>query len=167
MKNFFAKIVRFWNQERSLTVTLVVICLYIFVCVPLVELTRGGKLFLKVAYTILLFAGILSVARQRKYLVVIAFWTFIGVTISWAREFHDSITVSVAHDISAILYNLFFAVLMLIKTFQPGEVTYHRIIGSIIVYLATGLIFTYSFHAIYLLEGTGSFNNMVCFITVP
>ena len=54
----------------------------------------------------------------------------------------------------------FFALAILIKTFAPGEITFQRIQGSIVVYLLVGLIFSYVFHAIYLFAGPSSFNNI-------
>jgi hypothetical protein len=46
------------------------------------------------------------------------------------------------------------------KTFKPGEITFQRIQGSIVVYLLMGLVFAYTFQAIYFFAGASSFNNI-------
>jgi hypothetical protein len=68
--------------------------------------------------------------------------------------------IILVNDITLALFNLFFAVAILVKTFQPGDITFQRIEGSIIVYLLLGYVFTLLFHAVYVYSGTSSFNNI-------
>lgn len=160
MKNLFRKIILFWNQERSLNVVLVILALYIFVFVPLLSINRWGQILIRITYSLLLVAAILSVARNKKYVYLIGFWAVLSLIINWLEEFEKTQAVLFAQDVGAIFFNLCFAAVLLVKTFSGGEITYHRILGAIIVMLVTGLIFSYAFHAIYLLEGKNSFNNI-------
>ena len=160
MKKFFSKLIRFWNEDRSLTVMLLLLLFFIFILVPSLNLGRGGEIFIKIIYSFILFTGILSVARHKKFVIIVSILAVIGFFLNWLSEVDPTGPVLIANDLAIILFNLFFALAILIKTFQPGEITYHRIEGSIVVYLLAGLIFAYVFHAVYLFAGATSFNNM-------
>ena len=160
MKKFFSKLIRFWNEDRSLTVMLLLLLFFIFILVPSLNLGRGGEIFIKIIYSFILFTGILSVARHKKFVIIVSILAVIGFFLNWLSEVDPTRLVLVANDLAIILFNLFFALAILIKTFQPGEITYHRIEGSIVVYLLAGLVFAYVFHAVYLFAGVTSFNNM-------
>ena len=160
MKKFFSKLIRFWNEDRSLTVMLLLLLFFIFILVPSLNLGRGGEIFIKIIYSFILFTGILSVARHKKFVIIVSILAVIGFFLNWLSEVDPTRLILIANDLAIILFNLFFALAILIKTFQPGEITYHRIEGSIVVYLLAGLVFAYVFHAVYLFAGVTSFNNM-------
>ena len=84
----------------------------------------------------------------------------IAFIINWVSVMAPNRTILLANDFAMILFTSSFAVAVLIKTFQPGDITFQRIEGSIIVYLLIGLIFALGFHAIYLFSGASSFNNI-------
>jgi len=160
MKKSLLTLIQFWNEERSLTVMLVLLSLFIFVFVPFVGEGEPGEEFIRVIYSIILFTAILSVAKHKRSVIVISIFAVIGVLANWLSEFEPSKPMLIANDIVGIGFNFFFALVILYKTFKPGEITFHRIEGSIVVYLLMGLIFAFVFHAAYLLAGTSSFNNI-------
>jgi hypothetical protein len=160
MKMFFSKFVRFWNEDRSLNVMLLLLLLFIFVLVPILNPGRGGAIFIKIIYSVMLLTAILSVAKHKKYVTIAGILAIIGLFVNWLSDIEPTRSILIAHDFSAILFNFFFAIVILIKTFQPGEITFLRIEGSIVVYLLMGLIFGYVFQAIYFLAGNSSFNNI-------
>ena len=161
MKNFLAKLIHFWDEDRSLTVMLLLLVSFIFVLVPCLNPGRAGELIIRVIYSVMLLTAVFSVARKRRYLFgVVSVFALISLIVNWVSDVEPSRSLSIAHDFSAIFFNLFFAIAILAKTFQQGEITYHRIEGSIVVFLLIGLIFAYIFHVIYLFEGASSFNNI-------
>lgn len=133
---------------------------FIFILIPTVDRVEGGALILKIIYTFILLTGILSVAKEKKHFIVVSIFAVIGIVATWLSLVSPTKPVLVLHDFTTILFNAFFAMAILIKTFREGEITYHRIVGSIVVYLMVGLIYTYIFHAVYLLNGPSSFNNI-------
>jgi len=139
---------------------LLLLSLFIFVFVPIISRGQIGAIFLKVIYSVILLTGILSVSKNRKYLILVSTLAVIGLIVNWLSQIEPTTPILIAHDFAAILYNLFFAMAILIKTFKKGEITYHRIVGSIVVYLLFGLTFAYVFHAVYLIGGPSSFNNI-------
>ena len=133
---------------------------FIFVFVPILPRDAGGAIIIKGIYSLMLLTGILSVTRERKILIGISIFAAIAFFINWLSQVEPTVPILIAHDLCAIFFNLFFASAILIKTFAKGEITFHRIVGAVVVYLLVGLIFTYVFHAIYLSEGPSSFNNI-------
>ena len=160
MKQFFLKLTRFWNEDRSLSITLLLLLLFIFVLVPSLTPSGNGEILIKITYSIILLTGILSVAKSKKFVTIVSIAAVISLFVNWLTEVEPTRPVFIIHDLVAIFFNLLFALAILIKTFKAGEITFQRIQGSIVVYLVIGLTFTYAFHAIYLLSGDGSFNNL-------
>ena len=160
MKKFYSKLIRFWNEDRSLTVMLLLLLLFIFVFVPTLSPRGGSQIFLKITYSVIVVSGILSVLQHKKDVIIICILAVIDVLIYWLSDTDSSFAILVVNDLSSILFNLFFATAILIKTFKPGDITFQRIEGSIVVYLLMGLVFAFIFHTIYLFEGASSFNNI-------
>ncbi len=156
----FSKFIRFWNEDRSLTITMVLLLLFIFFLIPILSLGRSGEIFIKIIYSVMLLTGILSVAKHKKYVFLISIFAIIAFSVNWLSDVEHASSVLIVNDFAAILFNFFFAIAILIKTFQPGDITFQRIEGSIVVYLLTGLIFAYIFHAITLFAGPSSINNI-------
>jgi Ion channel len=160
MKNFLSKFIRFWNEDRSLTTMMVLLLFFIFILVPSVNLRRGGEIFIKIIYSAMLFTGIFSVTKLKKCGIIIAIFAVISLLVNWFSDVEPTTPALIANDFGVILFNFFFAIAILVKTFRPGDITFHRIQGSIVAYLLVGLIFTYAFHAVYLFAGTSAFNNI-------
>ena len=139
---------------------LLLLLLFIFIIVPFISPGNDGQILLKIIYSVILLTGILSVSKHKTFVIVISILAVIGLGANWLGEINPTRSTLLANDFGAIIFNFFFAIAILIKTFQPGDITIHRIEGSIVAYLLVGLIFAYSFHAVYLLSGPTSFNNI-------
>ncbi len=160
MKKIIARLVAFWNEDRSLTIMSILLLVFIFILVPTLEHGRTSQVVTKIVYSLLVFTGIMSVVKQKSLIILVSLFAGLNLVAYWISDFEHSRAVLIASDISAIFFNIIFAIVILIKTFQPGEITFHRIEGSIVAYLLVGLIFASVFHAIYLAAGPSSFNNL-------
>jgi len=139
---------------------LALLLFFIFVFIPVLNRGKTGAIFLRIIYSVMLLTGIWSFAKQKKYVIAVSILAVMGLVANWLSMVDPTKTILIAHDLGAIAFNLVFAFAILVKTFAPGEVTYHRIEGSIVVYLLVGLIFNYIFHVVYLFAGPSSFNNI-------
>jgi hypothetical protein len=160
MKKFFAKLMLFWNEDRSLTTMLFLLLLFIFVLVPTLNQGRTGAILVKIIYSVMLITGILSVVKHKISVLLAGIFAIIALFVNWLSEIEPTRATLIAHDFGAILFNFFFAIAILVKTFKPGEITFKRIQGSIVVYLLLGLVFAYTFQAIYFFAGASSYNNI-------
>ena len=154
------RILRFWNEDRSLSVMFVLLLVFIFILVPVFDRGRVGELIIKSAYSVMLVTGILSVARHSRYVTIIGVFAIIAIIVNWVSDFEPTTTVMIAHSLAAFIFNLLFAIVILKKTFKSGDITFQRIQGSIVVFLVAGLMYAYVFHSIYLYAGPSSFNNV-------
>ncbi len=139
---------------------LLLLSLFIFVFVPLLSREKNGEIFIRIIYSTLLISGIFSVAGHKKYVRIVIIAAAVGMVGNWISSAEPNALTLVIHDLAAILFNCVFVLVILVKTFQAGEITYHRIEGSIIAYLLMGLIFAYAFQVVYLLDGATAFNNI-------
>jgi hypothetical protein len=160
MKKLYGKLIHFWDEDKSLATMMFLLFAFIFVLIPLLKPDRFGQVIIKLVYSVMLFTAILSVSKNRKYVVIIGIFAFVALVINWLSDIKPTLPLLVAQDFSAILFNSLFALAILVKTFKPGDITYQRIEGSIVVYLLLGMIFAYIYHAVYLIAGDSSFNNI-------
>jgi len=160
MNKKISRLLSFWDEDRSLTVMLVLLLLFIFVFVPVLSRGRAGEIFIKIIYSVMMLTGILSVAKNKKSVIGIGIFAFISLIINWISYVEPTVSVLIANDLGEIFFTFVFALVILIKTFKEGDITFQRIQGSIVVYLLMGIIFANVFHAIYLSTGASSFNNI-------
>src|SRR6478609_4965928 len=139
-KSRVSRLIAFWNEDRSLTVMFILLMLFIFVLVPVMDKGKVGELVLRIVYSAMLFTAILSVSKERKRLKLFVAFAICCLVINWVVDFVPSRPLAIAGDMATILFNLLFALAILNKTFKPGEITYRRIEGSIVVFLLAGLI---------------------------
>jgi len=130
---------QFWNEERSLTTLLVLLAINMFVLEPVVR--EGGKIALLkgVFFSLLLLAGLLTIARHKT--VQIVFVMFVGVTIivHWMRIAFDSKGLLSWDASLSLLSVLALTVVVLAQVNRKGTVTGHRVRGAVAGYLLLGL----------------------------
>ena len=161
MKKLFGRLIHFWDEDRSLSIVFLLLLFLIFVFSPFLDKAQNEHVLIKISYSAILLTGILSVTRQKKYVFAAIILACIAFAVNWISVIAPSRTVLIVNDSAQILFNSFFAIAILIRTFMPGDITFQRIQGSIVVYLLIGLIFSGVFRLIYVSEGASSFNNIV------
>ena len=154
------RLLNFWNEDRSLAVMFILLLIFIFVLIPTISRDRFGGVLVKIVYSVMLFTAIFSVSRRKSYVTVFSIIAIACLIVNWLADVVPSTSMLIAHDLTSVIFNTLFALAILNKTFRPGEITFQRIEGSIVVFLLVGLIFSYVFHAIYLNAGPSSFNNI-------
>src|SRR5947208_3422970 len=122
MKKHLVKLINFWNEDRSLTIMLLLLLLFNFVFVPSLSLGKAGEIFIKIIYSVVLLTGILSVAKHIKYVIAVSILAIIGLVLNWLSEVDPTRSVLIANDLGVIIYNSIFSIAILIKTFQPGDI---------------------------------------------
>ena len=119
MNRLLSNVIRFWNEDRSLTVMLLLLLLFIFIIVPFISPGNDGQILLKIIYSVILLTGILSVSKHKTFVIVISILAVIGLGANWLGEINPTRSILLANDFGAIIFNFFFAIAILIKTFQP------------------------------------------------
>ena len=153
------KLLQFWEQEKSLTILLLILLVHIFIIIPFGQQTFLGKIIFLVFYISLLTAGMFLLVRNatlRTVLIVI-----LAALIVLGSDFlFKSVSFEILDDFIVVLYCILLSVVVLLRTFSKGPVTIHRIQGAVVVYLLIGLIFASLYHSIYLLNGEAAFKGL-------
>ncbi len=109
MKKLFLKIMNFWNEDRSLTTMFLLLMLFMFVLIPSLSTGKGGSIIIKIIYSIMMLTGVLSVAKQKKHVILIGIFAGIGLFLTWLSKIVPTTSVLIAYDLGSILFNFFFA----------------------------------------------------------
>jgi hypothetical protein len=126
---------RLWNQESGLSGMIVLLTIMQFVLIPLFGNYSFFMSVLNVFWMLFLFAGIFSLAETNKQAVLISIAPLLFIVFSWINVVSTTPFVLITELILSICTFLLLIVLVLKKIFEPGPITAHRVIGSIVIYM--------------------------------
>jgi len=150
---------KFWDQEKSLTILLLILVVHIFIIIPIGQKTIVTETVFLFFYASLLSAGmylLIKNARLRVFLTGI----LIVLLLLGSDFFLKSVTLGIIDDLITVLYCIMLSYVVLLRTFREGPVTIHRIQGAVVVYLLMSLIFALAYHSVYLLNGEMAFKGL-------
>ena len=165
MKRILKRLNKFWDETQSFTFLLSVLVVYIFVIIPIVDKRLTEVVLFFIFYFLLLSGGIPFLIRNKRsgiiFLLIVS-----PIVLLFSEILLKSAWITVCSDLFLVLYCISLGTIIMIKTFSRGHITAHRVLGSIICYLLTGLIFAMLYHSIYLLNGNVAFKGLgTCFRT--
>jgi Ion channel len=134
----------FWVADRGLSFFLAFLVL-ITIFVPMVQLSRSGRIGLDLIFAFMLFSGAIATIRQKAlmYLVVVA------TALEFAADLIVEFNSSLAHlgwDTALKVSGLAILVVMTLKhTFRPGPISVHRVMGGVAAYLLIGLTWAFGY----------------------
>lgn len=132
---------RFWSQDASLTAMLAFLVSTIFILGPLAPVLGNARLLVDLGFLLALLLGVFAVSPSRW-----AAWPIAGL-VACGQVFHWLLPPSPSRDLAALdagwmlLVVALLALLVLRQVLREGVVTFHRIRGSIAVYLLLGFLF--------------------------
>jgi uncharacterized membrane protein YqjE len=126
---------RYWNQEDGLSGMLTLLIVMHFIIIPVFGSNSFFIIILNVFWTLFLIAGIFSLSSSIKQAVLISIIPLLFVGFRWISVFNTGYFVLYAELLFTILSLLLLVVLVLKKVFEPGPITIHRVIGSVVVYM--------------------------------
>jgi hypothetical protein len=147
----------FWKRESGLTSMLVLLCIENFILLPLFDNDLIIRIISNLLWMLLLFSGIISLAKKKSQLILLSSILFIHLIFGWLHFFNNNLSFRYIAFIIAIMVLLLFIFLVIKKVFEKGEVNLHRIVGSILVYLLIAnlyaVIYSFMYH-----QDPGCFN---------
>jgi hypothetical protein len=145
---------RFWSQERSLTALLVVLVVDLFVLFPV---TGGGRvvdLASDLVFSLILLAGLRSMARNKAVRVFFSVFVVLGVTTHFAWKLLDLGFLAGWNALFSALAVVGMLIVTLWMVYQEGPVTGHRVRGAVAAYLLISVVFAKTYALInYLMPG--------------
>ena len=128
----------FWVEDRGLSFFLAFLVL-ITVFVPMVQLSRSGRIELDLIFALMLFSGAIATIRHRILLCLIVAVTALEFTADLIVEFNPALGYW-GWDTALKISGLAILVVMTLKhTFRPGPISVHRVMGGVAGYLLIGL----------------------------
>lgn len=132
---------RLWSQEDGLTSMLIILVTMHFVLIPIFGSYSFFLVMLNVFWMLFLIAGIFALSKNRKRSILISIVPFLFITFGWISTFSPSPFSVLTHLILSVATFLLLIILVLLKVFEPGPITRHRVIGSIVVYMLMANLF--------------------------
>jgi hypothetical protein len=124
-----------WNQESGLSSMIVLLTIIQFVLVPLFGSYPFFMSVLNVFWMLFIFAGIFSLASTNKQAFLISIIPILFLIFSWISVFSVSPFVLISELIFSVCTFLLLIILVFKKIFEPGPISAHRVIGSIVIYM--------------------------------
>lgn len=133
---------RLWDRESGLSGMIILLTIMQFVLIPIFGNYSFFLVVLNVFWMLFLLAGIFSLSTSNKQAVLISIIPLLFIVFSWISVFNPSPFVLVTELLLSVCTFLLLIILVLMKVFEPGPITAHRIIGSIVIYMLMAQLWT-------------------------
>jgi hypothetical protein len=140
----------FWDEDKGLTSIFILLCISNFLVIPFFDRHKSFIFFAsRIIWFFLLFAGITSMSKSRsqmrKFSIIPVLLIVVSIlTPSFENKILDYFEFVVQLSVFALLIGM-----VLVKVFENGSVTVHRIIGSIVVYMLISNVWSQIYQFIY------------------
>jgi hypothetical protein len=140
---------RLWDKESGLSGMLLILFVMHFVLIPVFGSYSFFMVVLNIFWMLFLMAGIFALSNDRKQALIISIVPFLFIVFSWIVGLYPSPFTVVIDLVLSVGTFLLLIVLVLLKVFEPGPITLHRVIGSIVVYMLLANLFAIIFLFFY------------------
>jgi Ion channel len=133
-----------WVEDRGLSFFLAFLIIATIV-VPMVTLSRFGRIGIGLVFAVLLFSGAAATIRKAILMYLVIALTVLEFAADLVVEFKPSFGHwgwDTALKISGLAI---LAVMTLRQTFRPGPVSVHRVMGGVAAYLLIGLTWAFGY----------------------
>jgi len=139
----------FWNEDSGLTSIFILLCISDFLVVPFFNQRLTILILVRITWFLLLIAGITTLARTKTQIRKFSIIPVLLIVVSALQiilnyKFLAYIDFVVELSVFALLIGM-----VIIKVFEGGSVTIHRVVGSIVVYMLIGNAWAIMFQFLY------------------
>jgi len=134
----------FWVEDRGLSFFLAFLVL-ITTFVPMIPLSRAGRIGLDLIFALMLFSGAIATIRHRALMYLVVALTVLEFTADLIVEFNPLIG-HLGWDTAMKVSGMAIVVVMTLRhTFRPGPISVHRVMGGVAAYLLIGLTWAFAY----------------------
>lgn len=130
---------RLWSTDRSLSLLLGSLTLFIFVIQPLEKIGVGGQALISVLFSFILLSGVATVAKNARTTYVVGGLVGVVLVVRWLRLWRGGESLLVPQTFVSALFCAILGVVVLAQVLREGPITRHRIQGAIAFYLLLGM----------------------------
>jgi hypothetical protein len=147
-----------WQSQANLSFFLALMVLVAFV-LPSVGFGKDDtKLYIGIAFSLVLFSGVAIAWGRRKLFLLAASVGSVALAVRWTAFFSKTSALQLWADQWSLAAIMVIALVLLLQVFRDGPVTHSRIQGAIAVYLLFGIGWAHAYHIAEFLH-PGSFNT--------
>lgn len=148
------------SREEGLSILLLILIVIIFLLYPLQRVGITNLLLVRLFFMLLAVAGVWTVSRSKKNLVLAMGLAVVYVFFQVYRAVSPDKWVLLTSLAITIAFEAWLTFFVLLRTVAPGPVNRYRIEGSVVVYLMVGVLFSTIYTLIYALnENAFTFSN--------
>ena len=141
----------FWNQDRGLTSIFIVLCVSDFLIIPFFDKDTAVILLLsRITWLFLLITGVLTLAKNRKQMLNLAIIPVLLITVNVLLLLYENTFLTYLEFIVKLATSGLLIWMVLVKVFEAGSVSVHRVIGSIVAYMLIGNLWADIFEFLYM-----------------
>jgi hypothetical protein len=139
----------FWNEERGLSSMFILLCISNFIIVPFFTGRLTIMILMRLFWFILLVAGISSLSESKTQIRIFAILPVLLIIVSILELLIGGVLLDYADFVVQLGVFALLIGMVLVKVFEEGSVTVHRVIGSILAYMLIGNVWSISYQFLY------------------
>jgi hypothetical protein len=141
----------FWTEERGLTSMFILLCISNFIVIPFFSKDNAFiYLFIRFIWLFLLFTGITSLSESRSQMKKFSIIPVLLIVVSLLRFLFDNVIFDYVEFLIMLSTFALLIGMVLVKVFEHGSITIHRVIGSILAYMLIGNVWAQMFQFIFI-----------------
>jgi hypothetical protein len=154
----------FWNEEKGLSSMFILLCISNFIIIPFFTQRLTIMILMRLTWFALLVAGISSLSENKSQIRVFSVIPVLFIIVSGLDLFLGGRTLDYLDFIMQLAVFGLLIGMVLIKVFEDGSITIHRVIGSILAYMLIGNVWSIAYHFFYVyvpgsLQISGNYAN--------
>ena len=141
----------FWTGEKGLTSMFVLLCISNFLVIPF--FSRENTiiyLMIRLIWLFLLITGITTLAESRSQMRKFSIIPVLLIVVSVLRFLFNNVIFDYVEFLIMLATFALLIGMVFVKVFEPGSITIHRVIGSILAYMLIGNVWAQVFQFIFI-----------------
>jgi hypothetical protein len=140
----------FWTQDSGMTSMFILLCISNFVVIPFLSHQETIRFIVRIIWFVLLVAGITTLAESKRQIKLFSVIPVLLVIATIVKLFYDNKFFNYFDFLIEISVFSLLIGMVLVKVFEQGEVTIHRVVGSIVAYMLLGDLWAVMFQFFYI-----------------
>jgi len=129
----------------------ILLCISNFIIIPFFSKENAFiYLLIRFIWLFLLFTGITSLAKSRSQMIRFSIIPVLLIAVSLLRFLFRSVIFDYVEFLTMLSTFSLLIGMVLVKVFEPGSITIHRVIGSILAYMLIGNVWAQMYQFIFI-----------------
>ncbi len=139
----------FWTEEKGLTSMFILLCVGNFVLLPFFSGLKIVTFIVRITWLALLFGGISNLSAKNRRMQIFYSIPVLLIVVNIIRYISGNNILGIADFITDIAVYTLFIGMMLVKVFEEGPISAHRVVGAIVVFMLIGNLWAVTFQFLY------------------